>query len=121
MQGAATKNHSFVLTNEMLEKRFSLLYMELEPCEIADAMFETGLFSISEHDDVVDHSQKHKRLRNLVDILKRKCLLAPFLSLLQSKKYTLLLDTLQNERKFNNKPCKFFFLIILLKILFVLQ
>ncbi|XP_052678854.1 uncharacterized protein LOC128159711 isoform X2 [Crassostrea angulata] len=102
--GAATKTHSFVITDEMLRKHFALFYVELEPCEIADAMFQTGLFSISDHDDVADHNQKHKRLRNLVHILKTKCLLEQFFSLLESKKYTLLLDTLQNEKEFNNKP-----------------
>lgn len=117
--GVVKKTHSFILTDEMLEKHFALFYAELEPCKIADEMFQTGLISISEHDDVTDYKQKHKRLRGLVDILKRKCLHAPFLSLLQSMKYSLLLDTLQNERELNYKLCKYF-KIIVLKIIFFL-
>lgn len=101
MQGA-------VLTDDMLEKHFALFYMELEPWDIADKMFQAGHISVSEHDDVTDYSQKHKRLRGLLDILKRKCLHAPFLSLLQSKQYTHLLETLKNERKLSYKPCKYF-------------
>lgn len=95
-----------VLTDDMLEKHFALFYMELEPWDIADKMFQAGHISVNEHDDVTDYSQKHKRLRGLLDILKRKCLHAPFLSLLQSKQYTHLLETLKNERKLSYKPCK---------------
>lgn len=112
---AVQKNHSFIITDEMLEKHFALFYVELEPCKIADEMFQTGLISISEHDDVTDYKQKHKRLRGLVDTLKRKCLHAPFLSLLQlqSMKFSSLLDTLQNERESNHKQCKYLKIIVL--------
>lgn len=108
LQGDVQKIHSFILTDDMLEKHFALFYMELEPWDIADKMFQAGHISVSEHDDVTDYSQKHKRLRGLLDILKRKCLHAPFLSLLQSEQYTHLLETLKNERKLSYKPCKYF-------------
>lgn len=108
LQGAVQKTHSFILTDDMLEKHFALFYMELEPWDIADQMFQAGHISVSEHDDVTDYSQKRKRLRGLLDILKRKYLHAPFLSLLQSEQYTSLMDTLKNKKRLSYKPCKYF-------------
>lgn len=57
MQGAVQETHSFILTDDMLEKHFALFYTELEPWEIADKMFQAGFISIKEHDDVTDYSK----------------------------------------------------------------
>lgn len=128
LQGAVQKTHSFILTDDMLEQHFALFYMELEPWDIADKMFQAGHISVSEHDDVTDYSQKRKRLGGLLDILKRKCLHAPFLSLLQSEQYTSLLDTLKDIKKLSYKPCKYFTILtqkpptdLLLNIVTLLQ
>lgn len=96
----------FIPTNDLLQNQFTFLYMELEPREIADRMFQAGVISISEHDDITDVNQKYKRLRELLETLERKNLYEPFWYTLQSLKYTAVLDTLQTERTLKNKLCK---------------
>lgn len=107
--GAVQDESPFIpLTNKLLQKLFGFLYLELEPREIADRMFQAGYIEPSEHDDITDSNKKYKRLRNLLSILKGKNLYEHFWCTLQSLKYTLVLDTLQKDpdRKLKNELCK---------------
>lgn len=107
--GAVQEESSFIpLTSKLLQKLFGFLYLELEPREIADRMFQAGYIDPSEHDDITDSNKKYRRLRNLLSILKGKNLYEHFWCTLQSLKYTLVLDTLQKEpdRKLKNELCK---------------
>lgn len=94
----------------MLQKHFASLYMELEPREVADEMFQSGFITISDHDDVTGIIQKYERLRKLLDVLKRKKLYASFECTLKSLKYITLLDTIRTDRKLKNIPCKYILL-----------
>lgn len=95
------------LTDDLLQKHFASLYMELEPRKIADEMFQSGFISISDHDDVTGIIQKHERLRKLLDILKTKKLYASFECILKALKYITLLVTIQMDRKLKNIPSEF--------------
>lgn len=97
---------SFELTDELLQKHFAFLFMDLEPREIADEMFQNGDFSISEHDDVTTSNLKHKRLSWLLTILKRNQNYVPFLCTLKSLKKLSVLDTLENDREPEKTLCK---------------
>lgn len=90
----------------MLHNHFEYLFTELEPREIADEMFKAGHFSTSDHDNVTDLPNRHKRLKSVLAILGRKHLHAHFLDLLESLEYTSVLETLRTERQFIPEPCK---------------
>lgn len=105
--GAMQRKTPFIPTKELLQKHSAFLYLELEPREIADKMFQEGYLTLSEHDDITDLGQKYKRLRELLDIFKKKnYLYEHFWCTLQSLKYTSVLDTLQTDRIFKNELCK---------------
>lgn len=95
-----------VINNELLQKRFVFLYMEVEPRDIADEMFQEEDISISDHDSVTDYDMKYKRLRNLLKILKEREKYASFTSILNSRKYMSILKTLQEDKPLMRSPCK---------------
>lgn len=99
--GAVQTETPFIPTEELMQKHSAFLYWELEPREIADTMFQEGHLTLSEHDDITDRRQKYKRLKELLDILKKKnYLYEDFWCTLQSLKYTTVLDTLQTDKVF---------------------
>lgn len=69
-------------------------------------MFQAGLFSTTDHDDVSDLIKKPKRLQSLLEILERKHLHAHFLNVLETLQYTAVLETLQTDKQLELKPCK---------------
>lgn len=69
-------------------------------------MFQAGLFSISDHDDVTDLPNRHKRLKRVLEIIETKHSHAPFTELLESLHHTSALETLQTERQFISESCK---------------
>lgn len=102
----AERKTKFNVTNKLLQDHFEYLFTELEPREIADGMFQAGYFSPSDHDNVTDLPNRHKRLKSALAILDRKHLHAPFLDLLESLKYISVLKTLLTERQFISETCK---------------
>lgn len=95
------------LTDDLLQKHFASLYMELEPRKVADEMFQSGFISISDHDDVTSIIQKHERLRKLLDVLKKKKLYASFECILKALKCITLLDTIRTDRKLKSIPSEY--------------
>ncbi|XP_065935063.1 uncharacterized protein [Magallana gigas] len=89
----------FPVSDELLRKHFHLLNNVLEPRDIADEMFQAGQISVNDHDDITDDLKKYNRMENLLDVLKRKQLNAPFLCLLESLNYTSLLESLSTDRQ----------------------
>lgn len=71
---------SITLDDELLQKHSAFLYTELEPREIADEMFQAGHITVSEHDDVTECPRKWKRLKCLLNILKKKQVVCTFWS-----------------------------------------
>lgn len=94
------------VTDELLKKKFHLIYTVLEPREIADRMFQEGTISVNDHDYLTDNPRKEKRVRNLLYILKRKALYPYFLSVLEPFQYTSLIETLNTDRQSRNGPSK---------------
>ena len=110
---AVNTGPNFTITHDLLQKHFTFLYQELEPRDIADQMFQACHISVSDHDAMTDDSKKFKRLKELLDILRRRNLYIPFLYVLHSLRYFTVLDTLQRDRKLKVKPCKSFLYIFL--------
>lgn len=105
--GALQRETPFIPTEQLLQKHTAFLYLKLEPREIADEMFQEGHLTLGDHDDITDLKQKYKRLRELLNILKKKNdLYEPFWCTLQSLKYTTVLDTLRTDKVFKNELCK---------------
>lgn len=78
----------------MLNRHFNLLLNVLEPRVIADEMFQKGQITVNDHDHITDDSRKHNRMKNLLDVLKRKQVYACFACTLESLHHTALLNTL---------------------------
>lgn len=105
--GDVNSRPHFDVTGNLLRRHFSILYTVLEPRNIADFMFQEGHISVEEHDMMTIPSKKHKRLKNLLDILeKRQELYASFLCTLNFLKFTSVLETLKTDQKPENIPCK---------------
>lgn len=77
---------SFRITDDLLQRHFEFLYMELKPREIADEMFQKQCISVYDHDDITDSRKKHKRLMRLLYVLKKT-----------EKRYSILLYTLESN------------------------
>lgn len=106
MIAVVKKIPKFTVTDTLLKNHFGYLFIELEPRRIADEMFQAGLFSISDHDDVTYLPNKHKRLKRVLEILEKKHSHAPFTELLESLQHTPVLETLQRERQLISETCK---------------
>ncbi|XP_078324280.1 uncharacterized protein LOC111123198 isoform X2 [Crassostrea virginica] len=104
---AVNTGPNFTITHDLLQKHFTFLYQELEPRDIADQMFQACHISVSDHDAMTDDSKKFKRLKELLDILRRRNLYIPFLYVLHSLRYFTVLDTLQRDRKLKVKPSEY--------------
>lgn len=111
--GAVQRRLNLTLTHELLQRHFACLYMELEPREIMDEMFQAGHLTVFEHDNVTEFNQRHKRLSCLLVILRKKNLYAQLVCTLQSLGYMSVLDTLQKDRKLKNKPCEYWYFVVL--------
>lgn len=96
----------FEVTDDLLQRHFGILYTDLEPRKIADIMFQEGHISVHEHDVVTDFTKKHKRLKGLLNILKKRKLYVPFLSILESLQHRSVLETLKTDKKLFSTPCK---------------
>lgn len=106
------KKPDFVVNDEILNEHFEFLFTWLEPREIADEMFQAGLFSIGDHDFVTTNPKRRKRLLNLFEILEDKRMHTHFLVLLEKMKHTQVLKTLKTNTQFRQEPCKLFFIYI---------
>lgn len=99
--------HIFSVTEEMLQRHFTLFYMELEPRAIADEMFQKGHISANEHDDVTEFTTKYKRVKELFSILRKRPGLYYHLScVLQSLKRYSVLNKMTEKRSVTSRPCK---------------
>lgn len=98
------------LTFDILRKHFVSLYIQLEPLDVADEMFQEGLLSGVEHDDVAEESTRIKRLEMLLNILKEKKNGCSFLKYaLKSLGYERLLRSLEEDSPLTVETCKFFY------------
>lgn len=86
------------ISDALLQEHLAILYNELEPREIADEMFQAGHINVSDHDDVTECPKKWKRMKCLLNILKKNKLYTPFGYTL-SLKYVEVLDVLQQGRE----------------------
>lgn len=94
------------MNDKMLNEHFEFLFTWLEPREIADEMFQAGLFSTEDHDYVTENPKRRKRLLNLFEILEDKRMHARFLVLLEKMQHTQVLETLKTNRQLREEPCK---------------
>lgn len=76
-------------------------------------MFQAGQISVNDHDDITDDLKRYNRMRNLLDVLKRKQLNAPFLCLLDSLNYTSLLESLSTDRQPIQYLCRYIYCFII--------
>lgn len=76
-------------------------------------MFQAGQISVNDHDDITDDLKRYNRMRNLLDVLKRKQLNAPFLCLLESLNYTSLLESLSTDRQPIQYLCRYIYCFII--------
>lgn len=107
ISGDVNSRPHFDVTGNLLQRHFSILYTVLEPRSIADFMFQEGHISVEEHDMMTIPPKKHKRLKNLLDILeKRQELYVSFLCTLNFLKFTSVLETLKTDQHPENIPCK---------------
>lgn len=113
VSGSKEQIPPFPVSDELLRKHFHLLNNVLEPRDIADEMFQAGQISVNDHDDITDDLKKYNRMRNLLDVLKRKQLNAPFLCLLESLNYTSLLESLSTDRQPIQYLCRYFYCFII--------
>lgn len=95
------------INDELLQKHFVFLYMEMEPRVIADEMFRSEDINISDHDLVTDNGMKYKRLRNILKILRERKKYVSFINVLESLKYVSILKTLDEDKPLNKKSCKY--------------
>lgn len=89
----------------MLQRYFKYLYMEIEPRDIADELFQKQFLSIDDHDDVTYSHKKRKRLKRLLDILNEKQLYTTLWYTLKAK-YSLVWNTLKSDNHQPLIPCK---------------
>lgn len=94
------------MSEESLNKQFVILYTKLEPRDIADKMFQAGQISAHDHDDITNNRKKYKRLKILLDVLKRNQLYASFEYLLKSLQLTQLLEALNADTPYIFILCK---------------
>lgn len=113
VSGSEEQIPPFPVSDELLRKHFHLLNNVLEPRDIADEMFQAGQISLNDHDDITDDLKRYNRMRNLLDVLKRKQLNAPFLCLLESLNYTSLLESLSTDRQPTQYLCRYIYCIII--------
>lgn len=79
--------------------------MELEPRDIADELFQKHFLSVDDHDDVTYSHKKRKRLKILLDILKKKNVYSTLWYILEAK-YSSVWHTLQSDIDQPLIPCK---------------
>lgn len=113
VSGSKEQIPPFPVSDELLRKHFHLLNNVLEPRDIADEMFQAGQISVNDHDDITDDLKKYNRMENLLDVLKRKQLNAPFLCLLESLNYTSLLESLSTDRQPVQYLCMYIYCFII--------
>lgn len=113
VSGSKEKIPPFQVSDELLRKKIYLLNNVLEPRDIADEMFQAGQISVNDHDDITDDLKRYNRMRNLLDVLKRKQLNAPFLCLLESLNYTSLLESLSTDRQPIQYLCRYIYCFII--------
>lgn len=70
LKGADESQHA--VAYETLQNKFALIYMNMEPRDIADEMLQDGLITVAQHDGVADFSNKYQRLVELFRIMKSK-------------------------------------------------
>lgn len=99
--------HIISVTEEMLQRHFTLCYMELEPRAIADEMFQKGHISAHEHDDVTEFTTKYKRVKELFSILRKRSGMYDHLSCVLHllKRYSVL-NKMTEKRSVTSRPCK---------------
>lgn len=96
---------SFKIAGDLLHMHFKLLYMELEPRDIADKLFQEEYISINNHDDITFCRKKHNRLERLLYVLKKEKLYLVFCHTLLSK-YPLVWNTMLSDIHQPCNPCK---------------
>lgn len=102
---AVEERPSFEIAGDLLQRHLKLLYMELEPRDIADELFQEEYISIINHDDITFCRKKHKRFERLLYVLKNKKLYLVFCHTLQSK-YPLVWNTMHSDEHQTCNPCK---------------
>lgn len=109
---AALENKpTFSVDDEMLQHHLDFLYTELEPRVIADQMFQASVFTVADHDYITDNPKRRKRLRNLLEILKKKRMHDSFLVVLKDMEHYVALKTLETNSQFRHDPCKLLFIL----------
>lgn len=108
-KGTVLGSLSETVTDKFLRKNFALLFIHLEPHEIADEMFQRGHISVAEHTAVSDIRKRYKRLEELLSILQQKKLYGAFVNVLQSLGYSNLLQSLDRNEPLNVEQCKYLF------------
>lgn len=103
----------------MLNRHFHLLLNVLEPRVIADEMFQKGQITVNDHDHITDDSRKHNRMKNLLDVLKRKQVYACFACTLESLHHTALLNTLTIDTQYVDNICEYIFFLFFFHFCFV--
>lgn len=97
VSGSTEKTSSYSITDEMLNRHFHLLLNVLEPRVVADEMFQEGKITVNDHDHITDDSRKYNRMKNLLDVLKRKQVYANFAKTLESLHHSSLLNTMTTD------------------------
>lgn len=81
--GVVEERLSFEISDDLLQMHLKLLYMELEPRDVADELFRKEYISVNDHDHVTFSRKKHNRLERLLYVLKKKELYSVFSHTLQ--------------------------------------
>ena len=97
------------LTDSFLQNRFALLFIYLEPHEIADEMFQRGHISVAEHTAISDIKKRYKRLQELLSILQKYHLYEAFVDVLEFLGFSEFLLTLDKDKSLNVEQCKSLF------------
>lgn len=95
----------FEITCDLLQEHFKLLYMELEPRDIADELFKEDYISFIDHDDVTFSRKKHDRLDQLLNVLEKEKLYSVFSKTLLTN-YSSVLYTMDPDIHLPRFPCK---------------
>lgn len=94
------------VTDELLQKHFLSIYIESEPCVVAEKMFKDGHITSADNDNVKVEAKKHKRLEKLMEILKQNKLHAQFLCTLECLQHASLLKIITTDIHWEKRQCK---------------
>ena len=95
---------TFTLQRDDLDRHQALFFEQLEPMELSDILFELGVLTVSDHDNIEERPSRRRKFEILLSCLKTNSEnLDYFVYALQLCKEELVLEKLE-KREFGEEP-----------------